>query len=102
MFPQAFQHLGEVDVPKFTVVVAQKNHHTKLFQAGAPENVPPGLFPYNVLSVVCFCFDFIHNVLKHAAPAYVHFHSLSAQVLWSIQRLCIPEIMTFTCVLRLG
>ncbi|GFS38718.1 argonaute family protein [Actinidia rufa] len=39
---KAFQHLDEVDVPKFTVVVAQKNHHTKLFQAGAPENVPPG------------------------------------------------------------
>ncbi|XP_057510346.1 protein argonaute 16-like [Actinidia eriantha] len=39
---KAFQHLDEVDVPKFTVVVAQKNHHTKLFQAGAPENVPAG------------------------------------------------------------
>ncbi|KAK8591931.1 hypothetical protein V6N13_062525 [Hibiscus sabdariffa] len=24
------------------VIVAQKNHHTKLFQANAPENVPPG------------------------------------------------------------
>lgn len=39
---KAYQHLGEVDIPKFTVIVAQKNHHTKLFQAGAPENVPPG------------------------------------------------------------
>ncbi|KAK9284381.1 hypothetical protein L1049_023552 [Liquidambar formosana] len=39
---KAYQHLGEADVPKFTVIVAQKNHHTKLFQAGAPENVPPG------------------------------------------------------------
>ncbi|XVE72463.1 hypothetical protein DITRI_Ditri11bG0041100 [Diplodiscus trichospermus] len=39
---KAYQHLGEVDVPKFTVIVAQKNHHTKLFQANAPENVPPG------------------------------------------------------------
>lgn len=39
---KAYQHLGEVDFPKFTVIVAQKNHHTKLFQAGAPENVPPG------------------------------------------------------------
>ncbi|CAK9184081.1 unnamed protein product [Ilex paraguariensis] len=39
---KAYQHLGEVDVPKFTVIVAQKNHHTKLFQAGANENVPPG------------------------------------------------------------
>ncbi|KAG6748707.1 hypothetical protein POTOM_048640 [Populus tomentosa] len=40
---QAYQHLGEVDIPKFTVIVAQKNHHTKLFQAGGgTENVPPG------------------------------------------------------------
>lgn len=39
---KAYQHLGERNIPKFTVVVAQKNHHTKLFQPGAPENVPPG------------------------------------------------------------
>ncbi|KAG8489214.1 hypothetical protein CXB51_017213 [Gossypium anomalum] len=39
---KSYQFLGESDVPKFTVVVAQKNHHTKLFQANAPENVPPG------------------------------------------------------------
>ena len=40
---QAYQHLGEVNVPKFTVIVGQKNHHTNFFQPGAPENVPPGL-----------------------------------------------------------
>ncbi|XP_015873346.2 protein argonaute 4 [Ziziphus jujuba] len=28
--------------PKFVVIIAQKNHHTKFFQPGAPENVPPG------------------------------------------------------------
>ncbi|CAL5406248.1 unnamed protein product [Camellia sinensis] len=39
---KAYQHLGEVGIPMFTVIVAQKNHHTKLFQASAPENVPPG------------------------------------------------------------
>ncbi|KAI4305738.1 hypothetical protein L6164_029086 [Bauhinia variegata] len=39
---KAYQNLGEVDLPKFTVIVAQKNHHTKLFQANGPENVPPG------------------------------------------------------------
>ncbi|KAH9745002.1 protein argonaute 16 [Citrus sinensis] len=38
---KAYQHLGEADIPKFTVIVAQKNHHTKLFQASGPENVPP-------------------------------------------------------------
>ncbi|KAK7304843.1 hypothetical protein VNO77_42734 [Canavalia gladiata] len=39
---KAYQHLGEVNVPKFTVIVAQKNHHTKLFLADGQENVPPG------------------------------------------------------------
>ncbi|OMP10379.1 Argonaute/Dicer protein, PAZ [Corchorus olitorius] len=39
---KAYQHMGEEDVPKFTVIIAQKNHHTKLFQANGPENVPPG------------------------------------------------------------
>ncbi|KAL1552931.1 Protein argonaute 4A [Salvia divinorum] len=28
--------------PKFMLVVAQKNHHTKIFQANSPDNVPPG------------------------------------------------------------
>ena len=40
---QAYQHLGEANIPKFTVIVAQKNHHTKLFQTNSPDNVPPGL-----------------------------------------------------------
>ncbi|KAL1812927.1 hypothetical protein ACET3Z_022992 [Daucus carota] len=40
---KTYQFLGEPNIPKFTVVVAQKNHHTKLFQAvGDHVNVPPG------------------------------------------------------------
>ncbi|PKA50645.1 Protein argonaute 16 [Apostasia shenzhenica] len=39
---KAFQHLGEGPLPKITIVIAQKNHHTKLFQANSRENVPPG------------------------------------------------------------
>ncbi|KAH7852269.1 hypothetical protein Vadar_022628 [Vaccinium darrowii] len=39
---KAYQHLGAAKDPKFTMIVAQKNHHTKLFQSDAPENVPPG------------------------------------------------------------
>ncbi|KAF2292335.1 hypothetical protein GH714_020184 [Hevea brasiliensis] len=41
---KAYQDLfkSEVDVPKFIVIVAQKDHHTKLFQDISPENVPSG------------------------------------------------------------
>ncbi|KAK1295823.1 Protein argonaute 16 [Acorus calamus] len=39
---KAYQHMGDCDPPKITLIVAQKNHHTKLFQANSPENVPPG------------------------------------------------------------
>ncbi|CAG7910751.1 unnamed protein product [Brassica rapa] len=31
--------------PKFTVIIAQKNHHTKFFQAGGTDNVPSGNVP---------------------------------------------------------
>ncbi|WVZ99836.1 hypothetical protein U9M48_045077, partial [Paspalum notatum var. saurae] len=38
-----FWFLGEKWSPKFTVIVAQKNHHTNFFQAHqSPDNVPPG------------------------------------------------------------
>lgn len=86
---QAYQHLGEVDVPKFTVIVAQKNHHTKLFQTGSPDNVPAGI----LLSDLCFdCF-------KHLS-SYFDALSLSLQgQLWT-QELCIQEIMISTCVLK--
>ncbi|KAJ3669410.1 hypothetical protein LUZ60_011360 [Juncus effusus] len=39
---QAYQQLGDGPLPKFTLIIAQKNHHTKLFQADSPDNVPPG------------------------------------------------------------
>ncbi|KAI9075853.1 hypothetical protein K1719_042220 [Acacia pycnantha] len=39
---QACKHFQESWDPKFTVIIAQKNHHTKFFQANAQENVPPG------------------------------------------------------------
>lgn len=42
MWFQVFEHLGEPTPPKFTVIVAQKNHHTKLFLADGSANVPPG------------------------------------------------------------
>ncbi|XP_058180389.1 protein argonaute 16-like [Rhododendron vialii] len=39
---KAYKHLGKGDIPKFTVIVAQKRHHTKLFQERGSKNVPPG------------------------------------------------------------
>lgn len=39
---QACKFLDEKWSPKFTIIVAQKNHHTKFFLDGSPDNVPPG------------------------------------------------------------
>ncbi|XP_010521596.1 PREDICTED: protein argonaute 4 isoform X2 [Tarenaya hassleriana] len=39
---EACKYLDEKWNPKFLVIVAQKNHHTKFFQPGSPDNVPPG------------------------------------------------------------
>ncbi|KAL0370296.1 UNVERIFIED_CONTAM: protein argonaute 4 [Sesamum angustifolium] len=39
---EACKFLDEKWSPKFVVIVAQKNHHTKFFQPNAPENVQPG------------------------------------------------------------
>ncbi|XP_059625065.1 protein argonaute 4-like isoform X1 [Cornus florida] len=39
---EACKFLDEKWSPKFVVIVAQKNHHTKFFQQSSPDNVPPG------------------------------------------------------------
>ncbi|XP_057527179.1 protein argonaute 4A-like [Amaranthus tricolor] len=39
---EACKFLEENWNPKFTLVVAQKNHHTKFFQRNSPDNVEPG------------------------------------------------------------
>ncbi|PWZ17798.1 hypothetical protein Zm00014a_009727 [Zea mays] len=39
---EACKFLDEKWSPKFTVIVAQKNHHTKFFQTASPDNVLPG------------------------------------------------------------
>ncbi|KAK9022308.1 hypothetical protein V6N11_002584 [Hibiscus sabdariffa] len=39
---EACKFLDENWNPKFVVIVAQKNHHTKFFQQGSPDNVQPG------------------------------------------------------------
>ncbi|KAI5323475.1 hypothetical protein L3X38_032547 [Prunus dulcis] len=39
---EACKFLDENWNPKFVVIIAQKNHHTKFFQPPSPDNVPPG------------------------------------------------------------
>ncbi|KVH87597.1 Argonaute/Dicer protein, PAZ [Cynara cardunculus var. scolymus] len=39
---EACKFLDEKWCPKFLVIIAQKNHHTKFFQPGSPDNVQPG------------------------------------------------------------
>ncbi|KAL6527982.1 Protein argonaute 4B [Orobanche hederae] len=39
---ESCKFLDDKWAPKFMVVVAQKNHHTKFFQSNSPDNVPPG------------------------------------------------------------
>ncbi|KAJ7949449.1 Argonaute family protein [Quillaja saponaria] len=39
---EACKHLDDSWSPKFTLIIAQKNHHTKFFQTRSPDNVPPG------------------------------------------------------------
>ncbi|KAK6144115.1 hypothetical protein DH2020_020935 [Rehmannia glutinosa] len=39
---EACKFLDEKWCPKFVVIIAQKNHHTKFFQTNSPDNVQPG------------------------------------------------------------
>ncbi|PIA57158.1 hypothetical protein AQUCO_00600113v1 [Aquilegia coerulea] len=39
---KAVEHLVYTRIPNITLIVPQKNHHTKLFQLNDPKNVPPG------------------------------------------------------------
>nr|XP_033510643.1 protein argonaute 4B-like [Nicotiana tomentosiformis] len=39
---KACKFLDETWSPKFTLIIAQRRHHTKLFQSDSSENIPPG------------------------------------------------------------
>ncbi|KMZ69032.1 Protein argonaute 16 [Zostera marina] len=39
---KAIENLGVETFPRFTVIITQKRHHTKLFRVDSPENVPAG------------------------------------------------------------
>ncbi|KAL5159554.1 Protein argonaute 6 [Glycine soja] len=76
----AYQHLGEVNVPKFTVIVAQKNHHTKLFLPNGPENVPPG----TVVDLITHPRNYDFYMCAHAGmlgtSRPVHYHVLLDEI----------------------
>ena len=40
---QVYKHKGDGDIPKSTVIVAQKNDNTKQFQDGSTNNGTPSL-----------------------------------------------------------
>ncbi|OAY58827.1 protein argonaute 4 [Manihot esculenta] len=78
---EACKFLDEKWNPKFVVIVAQKNHHTKFFQPGAPENVPPGTVIDNK---VCHPRNYDFYLCAHAGmigtTRPTHYHVLLDEV----------------------
>lgn len=78
---EACKFLDEKWNPKFVVIVAQKNHHTKFFQPGAPENVPPGTVIDNK---VCHPRNYDFYLCAHAGmigtTRPTHYHVLMDEV----------------------
>ncbi|KAM0919337.1 hypothetical protein ACQ4PT_008258 [Festuca glaucescens] len=78
---EACKFLDEKWEPKFTLIVAQKNHHTKFFQTGSPENVPPGTV---VDKQVCHPKNFDFYMCAHAGmigtSRPTHYHVLHDEI----------------------
>ncbi|XP_062194678.1 protein argonaute 16 [Phragmites australis] len=78
---KAYQNMGQGDPPKFTVIIAQKNHHTKLFQANSPDNVPPGTV---VDSGIVHPRQYDFYMCAHAGPIGtsrpIHYHVLLDEI----------------------
>ncbi|KAK3134663.1 hypothetical protein QOZ80_5BG0409160 [Eleusine coracana subsp. coracana] len=78
---EACKFLDEKWSPKFTVIVAQKNHHTKFFQTGSPDNVPPGTVVDNK---VCHPRNFDFYMCAHAGmigtSRPTHYHVLHDEI----------------------
>ncbi|KAM7279438.1 hypothetical protein ACFE04_006572 [Oxalis oulophora] len=75
---EACKFLDENWNPKFLVIIAQKNHHTKFFLSGSPDNVPPGKYRYCLppkkqrLLSLCPCWDDLAPVCyAHLAASQV-------------------------------
>ncbi|XP_068658770.1 protein argonaute 4B-like [Aristolochia californica] len=78
---QACEFLDATWSPKFTVIIAQKNHHTKFFQPNSPDNVPPGTVVDNK---VCHPRNYDFFMCSHAGmigtTRPTHYHVLRDEV----------------------
>ncbi|KAF7029304.1 hypothetical protein CFC21_041093 [Triticum aestivum] len=78
---EACKFLDENWNPKFTLIVAQKNHHTKFFIPGSPENVPPGTVVDNA---VCHPRNYDFYMCAHAGmigtTRPTHYHILHDEI----------------------
>uniref|UniRef100_A0A1D1YYN5 Protein argonaute 4A n=1 Tax=Anthurium amnicola TaxID=1678845 RepID=A0A1D1YYN5_9ARAE len=85
---EACKFLDEKWCPKFTVIVAQKNHHTKFFQLNSPDNVPPGTVVDNK---VCHPRNFDFYMCSHAGmigtTRPTHYHVLYDEIGFSAEDL---------------
>uniref|UniRef100_A0A0Q3V6U0 Uncharacterized protein n=1 Tax=Setaria italica TaxID=4555 RepID=A0A0Q3V6U0_SETIT len=85
---KAYQSMGQGYLPKFTVIIAQKNHHTKLFQADSPDNVPPGTV---VDSGIVHPRQYDFYMCAHAGPIGTsrptHYHVLLDEIGFSADNL---------------
>ncbi|KAI9090150.1 hypothetical protein K1719_028846 [Acacia pycnantha] len=78
---KAYQHLGDADAPKFTVIVAQKNHHTKLFHANGSENVPPGtVVDTQIVHPRNYDFFLCSHAGNLGTPRPAHYHVLLDEI----------------------
>ncbi|ONK63090.1 uncharacterized protein A4U43_C07F11320 [Asparagus officinalis] len=78
---EACKFLDENWCPKFTLIVAQKNHHTKFFQPQSPDNVPPGTVVDNK---VCHPRNYDFYMCSHAGmigtTRPTHYHVLHDEI----------------------
>lgn len=79
---EACKCLDEQWSPKFTVIIAQKNHHTKFFQSNNPQdNVPPGTV---VDSKICHPRNYDFYMCSHAGmigtTRPTHYHVLHDEI----------------------
>ncbi|XP_074358514.1 protein argonaute 16-like [Apium graveolens] len=80
---KAFQYGSGGSIPKFTVIVAQKNHHTKLFQVGPyqNQNVPPGtVVDTNIMHPVNYDFYMCSQAGRIGTSRPAHYHVLVDEI----------------------